>query len=618
MTKYIEIKGGSIQATDTDPALYAGAWASGGNMNTARMELAGLGIQTAALAVGGFVPSTTAKNIVESYNGTSWTETGDLNTARGGLGSSQNSPSTAAIVVGGGTNQMVQPDSNEVDNVETWDGSSWTETTEINTARRGLRGAGATNTATVVFGGHIPPHSPVSATDTGITESWNGSSWTETGDLNTGRYVGAGFGTSTAAIMAGGQSNPPGTYQAATEQFDGSSWTEIADISVRTQTAGAGTTTSGVVFGGQPPSGSGEQDVEQWNGSAWTEVASLGTAMQYHAGAGASGTSALSFGGANAGFTAQVATTEEWSYPSAPAAQVGQVWFNTDSNTLKGYAAQGTGAWASGGNLNTARGLSAGGGTQTAAILFGGFTHPPSVGYGETETYDGSSWSEVSDLNNDKYFIAGFGTQTAAIVAGGSPGTTADVESWDGSSWTEVSNLNTASAKRTGFGTSTSGIAAGGNPAADRGQDAESWNGSSWTAITNMNEEHSDAASSGTSSSSGLVTGGEPDPTAHTEIWDGSSWTEVANLNTARYGLSGSGSSTSAIVAGGGGPEGETESWNGSSWTEVADLATAGQRGGEGWNSSTSSIFAGGYSRPPNAITEEWTVPGVTKTLTVS
>jgi hypothetical protein len=36
------------------------------------------------------------------------------------------------------------------------------------------------------------------------TESWDGTNWTEVNDLNTARYNMAGFGTSTAAIAAGG------------------------------------------------------------------------------------------------------------------------------------------------------------------------------------------------------------------------------------------------------------------------------------------------------------------------------------------------------------------------------------------------------------------------------
>ena len=51
-----------------------------------------------------------------------------------------------------------------------------------------------------------------------MTESWNGTNWTETGDLNTGRKNmgenGSGT-TSTSALAQGG--SPPQT--AATEEF---------------------------------------------------------------------------------------------------------------------------------------------------------------------------------------------------------------------------------------------------------------------------------------------------------------------------------------------------------------------------------------------------------------
>ena len=49
----------------------AGTWAAGGNMNTARQGVGGAGIQTAALAFGGYTGGTTG--VTESYNGTAWT-----------------------------------------------------------------------------------------------------------------------------------------------------------------------------------------------------------------------------------------------------------------------------------------------------------------------------------------------------------------------------------------------------------------------------------------------------------------------------------------------------------------------------------------------------------------
>jgi hypothetical protein len=46
------------------------AWTAGGNLNTARRDLAGAGIQTAGLAFGGITTVNTVAN-TEEYNGTS-------------------------------------------------------------------------------------------------------------------------------------------------------------------------------------------------------------------------------------------------------------------------------------------------------------------------------------------------------------------------------------------------------------------------------------------------------------------------------------------------------------------------------------------------------------------
>ena len=61
-----------------------------------------------------------------------------------------------------------------------------------------------------------------------LTEKWNGSSWTESGDLVSGRqgFFG-GSGTTTAGLVAGS-----GPADGATEIFNGSTWAEEADLTV--------------------------------------------------------------------------------------------------------------------------------------------------------------------------------------------------------------------------------------------------------------------------------------------------------------------------------------------------------------------------------------------------
>ena len=90
MSEYKGIKGFQVQTRTEDPVPYAqaladnpyaGSWSSGGNLNETSMLRAGFGTQTAAYACGGETSPGIIAN-VENYNGSAWTETTDLNTAR--------------------------------------------------------------------------------------------------------------------------------------------------------------------------------------------------------------------------------------------------------------------------------------------------------------------------------------------------------------------------------------------------------------------------------------------------------------------------------------------------------------------------------------------------------
>ena len=286
---------GQVWYNSTDQALRgftsnpAGAWASGGNLNTGRSYMIGAGTQTSALGSGGQGPPGSSVDNVEAYNGSSWTEVADLNTAReicGGAGASN----TSALVYGNLPASGI---------TESWNGSSWTETTDMNNGRGRFTGTG-TQTAAIGCGGETlgPPN--VSKAN---VETWNGSSWTETTDLNQARqYVHTG-GTYTSALTAGGL-NPPGTTRGERESWNGSAWTEVADIN----------TSDGqrTVFG-QDNSNAlavGTNLNESWNGSSWTEVTDLSTARGITGSGRSPSGSGLVFGGAS-----YSAATEEWTAP---------------------------------------------------------------------------------------------------------------------------------------------------------------------------------------------------------------------------------------------------------------------------------------------------------------
>ena len=111
-------------------------------------------------------------------------------------------------------------DSNEYavyydDEVEIWDGSSWTEVADLNAAKYGLGASVAgTSTNAMVFGGQ-KSGSPTIAD----TETWNGTSWTEQNNLAQARVTPAGSGTNATSALAFGGNGPGTTRYTDTEQW---------------------------------------------------------------------------------------------------------------------------------------------------------------------------------------------------------------------------------------------------------------------------------------------------------------------------------------------------------------------------------------------------------------
>ena len=83
--------------------------------------------------------------------------------------------------------------------------------------------------------------------------------------------------------------------------------------------------------------------------------------------------------------------TKVRSYTSDPDTLItGHVWYDKTAKTLQYQAETPTGAWSSGGNLNTGRGSLGGAGTQTAGLAFGGVSPETD----KNESYNGSAWTE--------------------------------------------------------------------------------------------------------------------------------------------------------------------------------------------------------------------------------
>ena len=200
----------------------AGIWRTGNTSPYTALGMGGAGSQTAALIFGGEGPPGTEVNTAVSYNGTTFSGVNSMNEQRQ---ISQNfGTSTSAIAASGELNRGPP---GVLGYTESWDGSAWTETGNLSTAREGVGAAGTTNSGALAAGG--TPASPQSGLT--ATEEYTGigvdiGAWSSGGNLNTARSYLAGMGTQTAAFGIGG-AVPPTTN--IVEQYDGSSWMDYPD-----------------------------------------------------------------------------------------------------------------------------------------------------------------------------------------------------------------------------------------------------------------------------------------------------------------------------------------------------------------------------------------------------
>ena len=269
--------------------LGAGAWAIGGAGNTAR-TMASAGTQTANVIFAGQLSNSPYGNqaLVEEYNGSSWSEVTNYPTSVGNLGGT--GTQTAALAFGGYPNVTA---TNE------YDGSSWTSGGALSTGRELLAGIGI-QTAAFGAGGFI--RSPDSYTT--AVESYNGSSWTSAPSLNTGKYGRTGNGTTSAGLVGGG--NPSSN---ATEEYNGSSWTTVNARPYSGGSAmGSGTQTAALNYGGNPASA--VKTTVKYDGTNWSAEPNMTTSRSMGGGSPAGTTAA-----ALATTGTSITQTEEFTQP---------------------------------------------------------------------------------------------------------------------------------------------------------------------------------------------------------------------------------------------------------------------------------------------------------------
>jgi len=289
---------------------------------------------------------------------------------------------------------------------------------------------------------------------------------------------------------------------------------------------------------------------------------------------------------------------------SDPTNQLGDVFYNSTSNTLKAFNL-GSASWTSSGNLGTARAGGAGSknGAFNAVVHFGGYTPPGANAVNNTEHYDGSSWTGATSLPTAIRNCAGCGTQTAALSIGG-VGNPGEALEYNGSSWSDGGNMSGISnCPGQSFGTQTAALAFD-------AEESEEYDGSSWTSGGTPGRGKIQGNCAGTQTA-GIAYGGEPGQVTTAEFYNGTSWTTAPSMNTGKQNQAGFGIQTNAVSAGGPPPPNGTntcEIYNGTSWSTTANMNTArGQV--EGAGVVANGMICGGWVGSPTNATENFTGP---------
>ena len=283
--------------TTTTPA----AWASGNAYPATALQLGGSGTQTAGLGFGGTGPggNPNGLNTTAEYDGASWTAGGNLNNgkataARNGVGTQTATMSINLRNDGVATPDFPIPPANHnyraLDNVEEYNGSSWSNGTSTPDGGKIESGTCGTTSAALRFGG--APGNPPAGSGVNSTIYWNDSSWTSLNNMSTARYglASAFQGAYTAALAFGGYTT---TNVTTTEEFDGTNWTSGGSLNTAiSRHMGSGTQSAALSFGGPP----GITRTEGYDGTAWSTRPNMGTGRHFSGAAGSS-TAALCIAG---------------------------------------------------------------------------------------------------------------------------------------------------------------------------------------------------------------------------------------------------------------------------------------------------------------------------------
>ena len=550
-------------------------WSSGGPLSTGRYLSGSLGTQTAGVQIAGSTPTNVSN--VEHYNGTGWSE--EANYPAAGQAMSGAGTQTAGVAFGGSTPSQTA-------NAFFYDGTAWTAANPLPYAANNIASCGLAKTDVI---GAVGRDGSSGNSGTNKSVTFDGTNFANGPNINTTRMFNnsSGAGTGTAGLIVGGFIDPSPNAMTNCEEYDGSSWTTTGSLNVATGFASAfGIQTNAVA----QTNGSNYVETEAYNGSTWSTLPNMSVSSP----GGLYGSSAGSTGDAG------------WVSSMGPAYNATEE-FNRSTNVITAAA------WASGGNLNTARSGHAMATNSPAdtGLCFGG--NYPS-GTDNSEEYNGSTWSEGSNLPQALSFLGGAGTQTAGLSFTGrqNPGSRVNnTYEYNGTSWTESpGTYGAVQAYTGGAGTQTAALGVAGEtpPGTDLTTSYE-YNGSIWTAGNACNVPGYDALVFGTSAGAHMACLTGPPTGLETESYDGNNWTASATALQTQSQGGASGTYPVGLIFGGSssGPSTSTQGWDGTAWSTRPALSTGRRAKGSGVTAL--GLAAGGETpaSPTSNATEEFT-----------
>ena len=289
---------GEIWYNSSDNALRVqgfntGGWTSGPNLNTATRAMFGGGTQTAAIKFAGANPGTNYSSNTEEYDRSSWSEVNNSPTVADQANRGDVGLQTATFQAGGVGPGVINA------GTYNYDGTNWTNSGNLTDSRGEGAMWGVQNSA-VLTGGYNEFSPPYWTND---TEEYNGTAWSNGTDtpLNTTGSVGVGLSES-AGMIIGGRESPTNSYPGKTDQkrtlgYDGSAWTSLNNqTQTNTATSAFGDLTAAVIAGasaGDLPTTASEI----WDGTNWTSGPTVSNAHGNGSGAGTGSDSGMAVGG---------------------------------------------------------------------------------------------------------------------------------------------------------------------------------------------------------------------------------------------------------------------------------------------------------------------------------